>query len=224
MRQPMPTRQLREAAPFAPLRDRRSGTGFDRSAIHRLNAKIWHARLASSSEGAAWLRKPPGRLVRRSLAVGDARFAPPPPGRHCCAMPRWGIWGILGAVVLVAAAAGVWGWMSAVPAETSVARPSESDLGVPGEVAEALELLETDPAALLPPELDELYGPDIAAAIPVGTTVEADPSSWVPSTAGGGTIHVELTAADGTVSTVVAVMGRYDGGWKVLQTIEVVAP
>ena len=59
----------------------------------------------------------------------------------------------------------------------------------------------------------------MSQAVPEGTTVEADPATWQPSTAGGGVIEARLEYPDGTAETVGVVMVQEDGSWKVLQTI-----
>lgn len=87
----------------------------------------------------------------------------------------------------------------------------------PEQVVEALELLETEPARLLPAGLEGSV--DLATAVPDGSEVTADPASWTPSTAGGGLIEMRLTLPDGTAHDLIAVMAQVEGEWKVLQTI-----
>lgn len=120
------------------------------------------------------------------------------------------------ALMLLCGAAIVW-FVLMSPGRSADRPPAE----VAAEVTQALEALETDPAALLPAELQEEFGADVDAALPVGTTVVADPESWEPSAAGGGVIMLELTFPDGTSQSVFAVMVQEDGAWKVLQTLPI---
>jgi hypothetical protein len=77
----------------------------------------------------------------------------------------------------------------------------------------------SDPQSLLPQELVDELGDEVATIIPAGTKFEADAESWMPSTAGGGVIRVTLTYPDGTSAAVAAVVDREQDQWIVLQTI-----
>jgi hypothetical protein len=127
------------------------------------------------------------------------------------------------ALVVVAVAAATWWWTSR---DVTDARPVPSQspsapqgTGDAEQAAAALAQLTTDPGALLPAELEAELGATVGQAVPAGTTVLADPATWLPSAAGGGVIHAELTFPDGSSSTVAAVMVLEPDGWKVLQTI-----
>lgn len=85
--------------------------------------------------------------------------------------------------------------------------------------AEALNLLEEDPEALLPTELAGEFGDKVKEAVPAGTRVSADPTTWLPSTVGGGVIEAQLDYPDGTSERLAIVMMLESGQWKVLQTI-----
>lgn len=128
----------------------------------------------------------------------------------------WWISGTAMGVILLCVAAIVWAVLN--PQGRGAPR---SEAQVAADVTQALEALESDPASLLPVELQEEFGPDINAALPEGTTVSADPDSWEPSDAGGGVIVVELTYPDGTTESVFAVMVQEGNAWKVLQTLPI---
>lgn len=121
----------------------------------------------------------------------------------------------LAALAVVMVGAGLWVISRGVSTEPA---PRASDEA--SEVAEALELLESDPAALLPPELVAEFGDEVDSIFPGGTQVAADPATWERSSVGGGTIELKVTTPDGGSKTFDAVMARYDNGWKVLQAVE----
>ncbi|WP_277050964.1 hypothetical protein [Ruania albidiflava] len=83
--------------------------------------------------------------------------------------------------------------------------------------AAALAELTSEPETLLPASLQKAV--DLAAAIPDGTEVAADPSSWTESSLGGGVIQVTLTYSDGSTDVLAAVMAQEESHWVVLQTL-----
>lgn len=128
---------------------------------------------------------------------------------------------VVGVLVVAIAGAGVVlrcgrGESTAAPsaAPTSVSNPADAEAA-----AGALEQLESNPAALLPAELEGELGDTVTQAVPAGTQVAADPSTWVPSTLGGGVIEAVLDYPDGTSQRIAVVMVPESDGWKVLQTI-----
>lgn len=124
--------------------------------------------------------------------------------------------------MLVVAVACVTGWWwghresTAAPptAPTPVTTSADAEAA-----AGALEQLESNPAVLLPAELEGELGDTVTQAVPAGTQVVADPSTWVPSTVGGGVIEALLDYPDGTSQRIAVVMVLEPDGWKVLQTI-----
>lgn len=139
------------------------------------------------------------------------------------------------AVLLLVAAVGVALWWatshpSPAPSEAPLlpsARSSSTATPAPqGEawsVADALEVLESDPAALLARELTEELGEEADAAVPAGTTITAHPETWRPSAAGGGVIEATLVYPGGTEERVGIIVVDEEGSWKVLQTIPIEA-
>lgn len=130
-------------------------------------------------------------------------------------------------VVALTCAGGLWWWGHAdrtfaapVTTPSPVSNPTEAVAA-----AGALGQLETDPSVLLPAELVGELGDTATQAVPTGTEVSADPSTWVPSSVGGGVIEAQLDYPDGTTERVAVVMVVEPDGWKVLQTIPLdVAP
>ncbi|WP_411700478.1 hypothetical protein [Conyzicola sp.] len=128
-------------------------------------------------------------------------------------------WVLVAAVVVVAVATvALWRFAEGAPVATASPAPA-SPLDEGTAAADALEALETDPASLLPSELADQMDGDAASAVPDGTEVEADPTTWQASTAGGGVIEATLTYPDGRSERLGVVMIEEDDGWKVLQTI-----
>lgn len=121
---------------------------------------------------------------------------------------------MVGVIVAVLGGIFIWNLLRATD------DPGEREVPA-AEVVQALELLESDPAALLPPELRDELEPQIAAAFPEGTRVEADPDTWEQSSTGGGVIRLSLTMPDGITEEYWAIMAEYDDGWRILQTVEV---
>lgn len=124
--------------------------------------------------------------------------------------------------VVAAIGGGAWWWTQREPPAASLEAPSP--VGTPGQAeaaAQALKQLQTDPAALLPAGLAGELNATVTQAVPIGTTVSADPATWLPSAAGGGVIEAHLRYPDGNVETLAVVMVLEGDSWKVLQTIPV---
>jgi hypothetical protein len=91
------------------------------------------------------------------------------------------------------------------------------------DVASSLQALSTDPASLVPASLNGQIAPQIAQAVPKGTTVSVDEKSWHPDGHGGGIVLVTLTAPGGKPTTFLALLAKEKGKWKVLSTSVVTA-
>ncbi|WP_238072199.1 hypothetical protein [Rhodococcus zopfii] len=99
--------------------------------------------------------------------------------------------------------------------------PSTGEVPSSEAAAAALARLESDPATLVPMhDLDELGG-RVREAIPVGSTVEVDPTTWAPDGIGGGVMQVQITQPGQAPQTYLAVMAQEDGEWKVLATLPI---
>lgn len=114
------------------------------------------------------------------------------------------------------------GWVKRDPEQVEGAAPTWSTVpanDVAEDVAEALAALETDPAALVPAAQADEIGGQIRVAIPEGSVVRADPSTWTPDGLGGGVIQVQVTPPNQPSTTYLAVMAPEEGKWKVLSTM-----
>ncbi len=89
------------------------------------------------------------------------------------------------------------------------------------EVAVALGKLPTDPDSLVATMARAHVAGDARTAVPPGSTVKADPSSWTPDGVGGGTILVVLAAPGRTPVEYAATMIHEGTGWKVMGTIPI---
>lgn len=90
---------------------------------------------------------------------------------------------------------------------------------VADDVAAALEHLADDPGSLVAAGARERVGSGAVRAVPPGTQVAADPSSWRPDGFGGGVMEVTLSPPDGAPTSYLAVVVQEDGAWKVLATV-----
>ena len=95
-----------------------------------------------------------------------------------------------------------------------------ADQGKGAEVVVALEPLSTDPLSVFSDSAKQQAGAaDLAQAMPAGSVVSIDESSWSPNGIGGGTILVTVTAPDGPPAQYLALVSSYDGGWKIDATL-----
>jgi hypothetical protein len=106
-------------------------------------------------------------------------------------------------------------------ASGSGASRAPSDADQAHEVAVALEKLSTDPDSLVSSSSRGQVGGSARDAVPAGTEVTVDESSWASDGVGGGTIEVSLITQD-SEATYLAVVVREAGGWKVVATIPMV--
>lgn len=99
------------------------------------------------------------------------------------------------------------------PAQTPSASASDAET-----VAGVLVALVRDPAAGAAAETESSVDP--AVAIPPGSKLSPDQTTWSPDGIGGGTMDVVLSTPGLPDQQFVAVMVREDGEWKVLGTLD----
>lgn len=122
---------------------------------------------------------------------------------------------VVASVVVVVAGVALWFGL-----RHAASSPSEDPgAGEAPAVVSALAHLESDPTSLVPAQLADELGGNIESAVPRGSTVVADASTWAPDGSGGGTIVVTLTPPGGEPVTFLAIMNQESDGWKVLATI-----
>ena len=115
---------------------------------------------------------------------------------------------------LVCLALGVGGCTSDPPPPAEVTPTTDVE-----SVVSALELLETDPGKVAAEGVSQMVG-DLSAALPPGSTIEADPATWAPDgTGSGGVITVQVSAEGGPAVDYLVVMVKEPSGWKVLATV-----
>ncbi|HLS65109.1 MAG TPA: hypothetical protein VK060_17125 [Ruania sp.] len=124
----------------------------------------------------------------------------------------------VGVLLLVLGIVGaLWWLLGGRDAADPAPGPDAAETDDADGAAAALAALTTEPETLLPASLQGEV--DLAAAIPDGTEVAADPGSWTESSVGGGVIQVTLTYPDGSTDVLAAVMAQEDDHWVVLQTL-----
>ncbi len=107
--------------------------------------------------------------------------------------------------------------LGACSSDSDVAPGVASDVEV-SEVMSALATLETAPEEVAATGVTDKVG-DLRQALPEGSTVEADPKTWLPDgTGSGGLITVSVTT-DGDAKDYLALMVKESDGWKVLMTL-----
>lgn len=102
---------------------------------------------------------------------------------------------------------------AASPAHSAAAAVSEAD-----EVATALEALVQNPADGAAEETRPTVDPDIA--LPPGSNITPESSTWAPDGIGGGTMNVVLSLEGQPDQRFLAVMVNENGEWKVLATLD----
>ena len=127
------------------------------------------------------------------------------------------------AVTVLAVAVLLWlvdpfSWRNAEPPTTSPAPPTSAARAEADEVAAALEALVQNPAAGAAEETRPTVDPD--TALPLGSKITPDSSTWAPDGIGGGTMNVVLSLGGQPDRRYVAVMVKEDGEWKVLATLD----
>lgn len=104
------------------------------------------------------------------------------------------------------------------PAHSSPAQYPANETAEAAEVAAALTALTDDPSAGVAAAAQESF--EASVALPPGSKLTPEPSSWAPDNDGGGTMNVVLSIDGVLDSRYVAIMLEEDGHWKVLGTIE----
>lgn len=108
------------------------------------------------------------------------------------------------------------GKISAASAGSSSPAPAPAD-----QVAAALRGLATHPEALVADGAKQQLAGHESRAVPVGSTVMPDASSWAPDGLGGGTMLVTVTSPGHRSVTYATVMVFERHAWKVLATFPV---
>jgi hypothetical protein len=85
--------------------------------------------------------------------------------------------------------------------------------------ATALRALATDPASLLAAGVRQQVGARVSVAVPPGTAVDPDVTSWAPDGVGGGTMSVTLRMPGRGPVAYAVIMIREGSAWKVLATV-----
>lgn len=136
------------------------------------------------------------------------------------------------AVIVLALAVLLWfvdpfGWRNSQPSATAPAPLTSATTPTPSisaawgeadEVGAALEGLVQNPVAGAAEETRPTVDPD--TALPQGSKITPDSSTWAPDGIGGGTMNVVLSLDGQPDRRFVAVMVKEDGEWKVLATFD----
>lgn len=127
------------------------------------------------------------------------------------------------AVAVLAVVASLWfadpfNWRNPEPPPTAIAQPTAVARVEADEVAAALESLVHSPAAGAAEETRPTVNPD--TALPPGSKIIPDSSTWAPDGIGGGTMNVVLSLQGQEDRRYVAVMVKENGEWKVLATLD----
>lgn len=101
-----------------------------------------------------------------------------------------------------------------IPAAASSTAPA----GQAQQVAAALSKLAADPQSLVATGARDEVGSRSGQAIPAGSRVSSDVTSWAPDGIGGGTMIVTVTPPGKPPARYAAVMVTEHGAWKVLAT------
>ncbi|MBE4716585.1 hypothetical protein DAD99_00010 [Pseudarthrobacter sp. AB1] len=108
------------------------------------------------------------------------------------------------------------------PPKTTSSPPPASFVPQPAAdapaVAQALQGLATDPAQLMASAAKTTVSGNIRDAVPTGSKIITEESSWAPDGLGGGTIFVTIAPPNQPARQYVAVMVKENGSWKVLST------
>ncbi|KIA72653.1 hypothetical protein ANMWB30_24210 [Arthrobacter sp. MWB30] len=116
-----------------------------------------------------------------------------------------------------------WGWGQGKNPDTAATAPSPSasaplqDPDAQG-AAEALSRLPENPADGISAVTKQSFDADVA--LPPGSKLAPEVSSWAPDGIGGGTMNVVMSVPGQADSRYVAVMVKEDGQWKLLGTME----
>jgi hypothetical protein len=131
--------------------------------------------------------------------------------------------GIAACFVAMAAAGcvllSVNGHDSPPPNRGTTSKPSSPPETDARQVAEALGRLVSDPESLVASGAGEEMAGQAREAIPVGSRVDVDESSWAPDGTGGGVITVEVTSPGQGTTEYAAIMVLEGDAWKVAATV-----
>jgi hypothetical protein len=90
------------------------------------------------------------------------------------------------------------------------------------EVAAALAALSTDPQSVFSEQAKQevsAAGTDLSQAVPSGSQVTVNDSTWAPDGVGGGTISVTITAPGEQPVEYLALVTMENGAWKIDATL-----
>lgn len=105
---------------------------------------------------------------------------------------------------------------TAAPDSSEIGRSSQDDAP---EVYRALSRLSSDPDSLVAASVRDLVGSSLDAAIPAGSVVFIDETSWAPDGLGGGLVTATITPPGVGPVTYLVVMVLEEDGWKILSTV-----
>ena len=136
----------------------------------------------------------------------------------------------------VAVSAAVVGWLvlrpaAPVPGHAGAGASPSATASTPSReqadaaaAAGALSELATDPDSLLAAAARAAVGTGARRAVPEGSVVTPDVSTWAPDGVGGGTLAVTVTPPRGPEVDYAAIMVQEGGEWKVLATVPLAGP
>ncbi|WP_416416214.1 hypothetical protein [Paenarthrobacter aromaticivorans] len=104
------------------------------------------------------------------------------------------------------------------PTETASPTPSNEQEADAQAVAQALSRLTENPSDGISERTKQSFNPELA--LPAGSELAPEVSTWAPDGIGGGTINVVMSVPGQADSRYVAVMVKEDDAWKLLGTLE----
>lgn len=123
------------------------------------------------------------------------------------------------AAFLVVTRIGTGGATSARHARAATSAAPDQAAKDAGAAAAALGRLGADPQSLVATQAAGHVGMQARTAVPAGTKVAPDATSWAPDGVGGGTMSVTLRPPGRPSTSYAAVMVKEGGAWKVLATL-----
>lgn len=104
------------------------------------------------------------------------------------------------------------------PTQTASPTPSNEQEADAQAAAQALSRLTENPSDGISEQTKQSFNPEVA--LPAGSKLSPEVSSWAPDGTGGGTMNVVMTVPGQADSRYVAVMIKEGGRWKLLGTME----
>ncbi|MFE4197098.1 hypothetical protein ACFRJ9_14630 [Paenarthrobacter sp. NPDC056912] len=104
------------------------------------------------------------------------------------------------------------------PTQTASPTPSNEQEADAQAAAEALSRLTESPSEGISAQTRQSFNAEVA--LPAGSKLAPEVSTWAPDGIGGGTMNVVMTVPGQADSRYVAVMVKEDGAWKLLGTME----